>query len=85
MKKVREEFDALVIMYRTLRDSDEIVNSDMFDSITFDIDGYCEEFERAEMDGDESGAQCLVSLLRKQVGYVSTYVIALKNINFRYV
>lgn len=77
----RQEFRALITMYSTLQDTEEILNSDYHDQILYDIDGYMAEYEQH---GSPENRQKLTDTLKKQVGAMTKLVIAMKGVKFVY-
>ncbi len=82
MGKLKKEFEALLIMYRTLRDTEEILDSVYFDTISYDIEGYEETLY--EIGNDFEWLEEETEKLRAQVSAVSQLVIAMKKLDFRY-
>jgi hypothetical protein len=82
MGKLKKEFEALLIMYRTLRDTEEILDSVYFDTISYDIEGYEETLY--EIGNDFGWLEEETEKLRAQVSAVSQLVIAMKKLDFRY-
>lgn len=84
MKELVKDIDALLVMYRTLRDSDDIINSEYFDSISYDINGYDEAVFEAEDSDDVEELERIKKNLKKQVEAFTKMVIAMKQVNFIY-
>lgn len=84
MKDLQLKLDSLLTMYRTLRDSDELLESEYFDAISYDIQGYEEAIFEALYDSDMDELRDIESNLENQVSTFSKLVIAMKNIKFIY-
>ena len=77
-----EEFDMYLTMYKVARDSEEILNSDYFDAISFDIEGFDQSFIEAEMNRDFDEMKDLIDKIKVQVSNASKLIIAMKNMTF---
>lgn len=84
MKDLELKLESLLTMYKTLRDTDEILTSEYFDAISYDIQGYEEAIFEAFEDGDLEELRDIESNLENQVSTFSKLVIAMKNIKFIY-
>ena len=78
------EYESLLIMYRTARDTDEILNSEHFDQMSYDIDGYSGVLYDIREDNDLDYMREELGKLKAQVSMASKLVIALKGINYRF-
>jgi hypothetical protein len=84
MKKLVKEIEGLLIMYKALRDSDELLNSEYFDSMSYDIDGYEEAVFEAEDSNDIDELEDIKKNLKNQVEAFTKMVIAMKQVKFIY-
>lgn len=84
MKDLELKLESLLTMYKTLRDTDEILTSEYFDAIGYDIDGYSEAIYEALESEDIDELRDIESNLENQVSTFSKLVIAMKNIKFIY-
>lgn len=84
MNRTEQNFSAMLTMYKTLRDTDEILNSEYFDAVSYDIDGYESTFNEYSIEEDYCEIEKLYEELKKQVSHVSKLVIATKNLNFKF-
>jgi hypothetical protein len=84
MNPITKTFKETLEVYLKLRDTDEILNSQYFDSFGYDIDGYIEYFEDAVLSNDTQEMQVILHNLKQQVEATQKLVAGLKGLNFRY-
>lgn len=84
MKKLVAEIESLMTLYRALRDTDEILTSEYFDQISYDIQGYEEAIWDAEYDEDIEDLKAIKLRLKNQVEAFTKMVIAMKKVKFIY-
>ena len=83
MKELMEEIDALITMYYTLKDDDELIDQ-YHDAIYYDIMGYEESIYEAKEDNDIDWLNEIRDDLKNNVEAFVSIAIALKKVKFIY-
>jgi len=84
LEKLILEIEKLMTLYRELRDTDEILRSEYFDPISYDIQGYEEAIFDAEYDEDIECLKDIKLSLKNQIKAFTKMVTAIKKVKFIY-